>query len=64
MAAIDVTVASNPHNHTPQWTQRAGGQPPPDAGTCAMQGMNCTQGATCCSGLVCQATGTCGMIAR
>jgi len=51
------------HNHTPQWTQRAG-PPPPDAGTCAMQGMSCTQGATCCSGLVCQATGTCGMIAQ
>jgi hypothetical protein len=51
------------HNHTPQWTQRAG-PPPPDAGTCAMQGMSCTQGSTCCSGLVCQATGTCGMIAQ
>ncbi len=52
------------HNHTPQWTQTVAGQPPPDAGACVMAGGGCTQGQTCCSGLVCQATGTCGMIAQ
>jgi hypothetical protein len=52
------------HNHTPQWTQKVAGNPPPDAGACVMQGGNCTQGQTCCSGLVCEATGICGMIAQ
>jgi hypothetical protein len=52
------------HNHTPQWTQTAAGNPPPDAGACQMIGGNCTQGQTCCSGLVCQATGTCGTITQ
>ena len=48
------------HNHTPQWTQKAG--PPPDAGACAMSGQSCTAGQTCCTGLVCQANGSCGML--
>jgi hypothetical protein len=52
------------HNHTPQWTQSAANTPPPDAGACVMNGGNCTQGATCCTGLVCQATGTCGQLAQ
>jgi hypothetical protein len=52
------------HNHTPQWTQAVAGNPPPDAGACVMAGGNCTQGQMCCNGLVCNATGTCGMIAQ
>jgi hypothetical protein len=52
------------HNHTPQWTQAVAGNPTPDAGACVVQGGNCTAGQTCCSGLVCEASGTCGMIAQ
>jgi hypothetical protein len=50
------------HNHTPQWTQSVA--PPPDAGACMMAGGNCTQGETCCSGLLCTANGTCGSITQ
>ncbi len=52
------------HNHTPQWTQTVATTHPPDAGACLMTGGNCTQGGTCCSGLVCKADGTCGQIAQ
>src|ERR1019366_4811065 len=54
----DVTT----HNHTPQWTQNTA--PPPDAGACVQNGNSCTQGGTCCAGLVCQASGLCGMLAQ
>jgi hypothetical protein len=50
------------HNHTPQWTQSAG--PQPDAGACVQNGNSCAQGGTCCAGLVCQASGLCGMLAQ
>jgi hypothetical protein len=52
------------HNHTPQWTQTVAGNPTPDAGACVMAGGNCTQGATCCSGLVCGANGQCQQLAQ
>lgn len=52
------------HNHTPQWTQTVANNPPPDAGACVQANGNCTQGGTCCSGLVCQASGTCGPLAQ
>jgi hypothetical protein len=63
------------HNHTPQWTQSAGSNPPPDGGTssssggdsgsgsCIPQGGNCLQNpSACCSGTSCQANGTCVQI--
>jgi hypothetical protein len=52
------------HNHTPQWTQAVASPPPADAGACVQQGGDCTQGQSCCAGLVCTALGTCGMIAQ
>jgi hypothetical protein len=52
------------HNHTPQWTQAVANMPPPDAGACAMASQSCTQGQTCCSGLVCGATGVCVQITQ
>jgi hypothetical protein len=48
------------HNHTPQWTQKLATQ---DAGACVPSGGNCQQ-APCCTGLVCQADGTCGQITK
>jgi hypothetical protein len=50
------------HNHTPQWTQNVA--PPPDAGACVPTNGDCTQGGTCCAGLVCQANGECGQLAQ
>ena len=51
------------HNHTPQWTQAVAGNPPMDAGACIPSGGNCQSNpGGCCSGAVCQANGTCGML--
>jgi hypothetical protein len=51
------------HNHTPQWTQAVANRPPQDAGACIPSGGNCqTDPAACCSGTVCTANGTCGVL--
>jgi hypothetical protein len=49
----------NAHNHTPQWTQSVATQPPPDGGACVGLGGGCTGGQACCTGYVCNASGTC-----
>ncbi len=51
------------HNHTPQWTQAVASVPPVDGGVCIPSNGNCTTDpAGCCSGLVCDANGTCGSL--